>query len=103
MKRAFKVKQKTLFLVSQVLYFRHTKQTSKNVANTTFKAIIRPLFSFLKNKNINQKKHISYNAKNINQKKHISYNTQNINWKKDISYNTQTQILEFVFWAKLFK
>ena len=29
--------KKTLFLVSQVLSFRHTKQTSKNVADTTFK------------------------------------------------------------------
>ena len=35
MKRAFEVKQ-TFFLVSQVLSFRHTKQTSKNVADTTF-------------------------------------------------------------------
>ena len=37
MKRAFKVKEKTFFLVSQVLSFRHKKQTSKNVAETTFK------------------------------------------------------------------
>ena len=29
--------KKTFFLVSQVLCFRHTKQTSKNVANATFK------------------------------------------------------------------
>ena len=36
-KRAFEVKQKTFFLVSQVLSFTHTKQTSKNVADTTFK------------------------------------------------------------------
>ena len=36
-KRVFEVKQKTFFLVSQVLSFRHTKQTSKNVADTTFK------------------------------------------------------------------
>ena len=35
-KRAFEVKEKTLFLVSRVLSFRHTKQTSKNVADTTF-------------------------------------------------------------------
>ena len=33
----FEVKQKTFFLVSQVLSFRYTKQTSKNVAGTTFK------------------------------------------------------------------
>ena len=36
-KRVFEVKQKTFFLVSQVLSFRHTKQTSKNVVDTTFK------------------------------------------------------------------
>ena len=30
-KRAFKVKYKTVSLVSQVLFFRHTNQTSKNV------------------------------------------------------------------------
>ena len=38
MKRAFAVKEKTFFLVSQVLSFRHTKQTSKNVVDTIFKA-----------------------------------------------------------------
>ena len=32
-KRVFEVKQKTFFLVSQVFSFRHTKQTSKNVAS----------------------------------------------------------------------
>ena len=37
MKRAFEVKQKTFFLVSQVLSFRRKKQTTKNVADTTFK------------------------------------------------------------------
>ena len=36
MKRAFQAKQKTYFLVSQVLSFRHTKQINKNVAVTTF-------------------------------------------------------------------
>ena len=36
-KRAFEVKQKTLFLVSQVLSFRIKKQSSKNLADTTFK------------------------------------------------------------------
>ena len=35
MKRVFKVK-KNFSLVSQVLSFRHTSQTSKNVADTTF-------------------------------------------------------------------
>ena len=34
MKRALNVKQKTFLLVSKVHPFRHTKQTSKNVANT---------------------------------------------------------------------
>ena len=37
MEIAFKVKQKTFFLVLQVLSIRQTKQTSKNVADTTFK------------------------------------------------------------------
>ena len=37
MKTAFEAKQKTFFLVSNVLSFRHTKQTSKNAADTTFK------------------------------------------------------------------
>ena len=36
-KRAFEVKQKTLFLVSQVLSFKQIKQTSKNVSDATFK------------------------------------------------------------------
>ena len=31
------MKWKTFFLVSKVLAFRHTKQTNKNVADTTFK------------------------------------------------------------------
>ena len=35
-KTAFEVKQKTFFLVSQLL-FRILKQTSQNVADTTFK------------------------------------------------------------------
>ena len=33
----------TFFLVSQVLSFRHTKQTSKNVADTTFKSDVDKL------------------------------------------------------------
>ena len=37
MKRAFEVEQKIFFFVSQVASFRLTKQTSKNVADTTFK------------------------------------------------------------------
>ena len=36
-KRAFEVKQKTFFLVLQVISFRHTKQISKNVADPIFK------------------------------------------------------------------
>ena len=36
MSRAFEVKQKTFFLVSEVLSHRLTKQTSKKVADTTF-------------------------------------------------------------------
>ena len=36
-KRAFQMKQKTVFLVSQVLSFRLKKQTNKNVADTIFK------------------------------------------------------------------
>ena len=37
MQRAFEVKQKTFFIVSQVLSFRYAKQTRKNVVDTTFK------------------------------------------------------------------
>ena len=36
-KRVFKVKWKIFFLVSQILSFKHTKQISKNLADTTFK------------------------------------------------------------------
>ena len=36
-KKAFEVKWKTFFLVSKVLSFRHFFQTSKSVADTTFK------------------------------------------------------------------
>ena len=35
------MKQKTFFLVSQVLSFRRKKQTSKNVVDTTFKLFYR--------------------------------------------------------------
>ena len=38
MRRAFEVKQNKLS-VSQVLSFRHKKQTSKNVTDTTFKIL----------------------------------------------------------------
>ena len=37
MKRTFEVKQKTFFFISQVFSSRLKKQTSKNVAETTFK------------------------------------------------------------------
>ena len=36
MRRAFEVKRKTFFQVSQVLSFRLAKQTTKNVWDTTF-------------------------------------------------------------------
>ena len=39
-KRAFEVKQKTFFLVWQVLSFRLKKQTSTNVADTTFNIVL---------------------------------------------------------------
>ena len=32
--------KKTFFLVSQVLCFRHTKQTRKNIMDTTFKKVV---------------------------------------------------------------
>ena len=35
--KSFRSKMKMFFLVSQVLFFRNTKQTNKNVADTTFK------------------------------------------------------------------
>ena len=37
MKRAFKVKQITFFLISKVLFCTHIEQASKNVVGTTFK------------------------------------------------------------------
>ena len=37
MKRALEEKQKTFFLVSKAFSFKNTKETSKNVAETTFK------------------------------------------------------------------
>ena len=39
MKRAFEVKEKTFFPVSQVFSVRHKKQTSKNLVDTTFKVM----------------------------------------------------------------
>ena len=42
MKRAFEVKQKTFFFVSEVLSFKLIKQTGKNLADTTFKAGLSP-------------------------------------------------------------
>ena len=41
MKRAFEMKQKTFFLASQVLSFRHAKQTGKNVPDAN-KAFMKP-------------------------------------------------------------
>ena len=43
-KRAFEVEQKTFFQVPQVLSFRIKKQTSKNVADTTFKIARKTIF-----------------------------------------------------------
>ena len=37
--RGIEVKYKTFSLASYVLSFRHAKQTSKNVADTTFKGL----------------------------------------------------------------
>ena len=41
------MKLKTFFLVSRVLSFRHTKQISKNVADTTFKCSTNMILQFL--------------------------------------------------------
>ena len=38
--KMFEVKEKTFFLVSQALLFTLTKQTSNNVADTTFQCFI---------------------------------------------------------------
>ena len=43
MTRAFEVKQKTFFQVSQVLSFGFEKQTSKNVADTTFNILYKQI------------------------------------------------------------
>ena len=40
-KTTFKVKLKTFFLAPQMLSFRLTKQTSKNVADPTFKGTFK--------------------------------------------------------------
>ena len=37
-KRAFELKQKTFFLISKALSFSRTKETSKNLTDTTFKS-----------------------------------------------------------------
>ena len=47
MKRAFKVKKKNIFVVLQVLSFRLTKQTSKNVADTILKYFLCQLMKLL--------------------------------------------------------
>ena len=38
--KSFRSEVKSIFLVSQMLSFRHAKQTSKNVADTTFKDLM---------------------------------------------------------------
>ena len=45
---------KNIFLVPKALYFRHTKQTSKNIADATFKACVR--FFFTKSQPLNNYK-----------------------------------------------
>ena len=47
MKRAFEVKKKFFFLVLQVLSFKHTKQTSKIVAEITFKELMKKAIALL--------------------------------------------------------
>ena len=47
MERAFEVKWKTFFLVPQVLSFKPKKQTSENVADTTFKGCVLYFFGRL--------------------------------------------------------
>ena len=56
MERAFEVKQKTFFQVSQLLSLRLEKQTSKNVADTTFESnCIFLAWKFQKIKQISQR------------------------------------------------
>ena len=46
--KSFQSEIKNIFLVLKVLSFRHTKQTSKNVADTTFKLhVIIRIYDFL--------------------------------------------------------
>ena len=52
---SFGIEIKTFFLVLQVVFFRHKKQTSKNVADTTFKDIINPHICLLKMANFSVK------------------------------------------------
>ena len=47
MKRAFEVKEKIFFLVSQLLSFKLAKQTSKNVAATPFKYFCTSFAQFI--------------------------------------------------------
>ena len=47
-KQAFKVKQKIFFLLSQVLSFRLTKQTSTNIMDKTFKKTLQHNFQMKK-------------------------------------------------------
>ena len=42
--KEFSKLNKKNFLLLKALYFRHTKETSKNVAETAFKACVRYLF-----------------------------------------------------------
>ena len=46
-KKSFPSEIKTFFLTSQVLSFRHAKQTSKNEADTTFKDTLIETLRFI--------------------------------------------------------
>ena len=64
--RAFEVTWETFFLVSQVLFFKPMKQTSKNVVGTTFKACARYFSLFLKDKCISSLVRTKYIKKKFN-------------------------------------
>ena len=57
-KKLLKQNKKALFLVANVLSFRHTKQTSKNAVNTTFKigdnSINLSMFNLILSLNVEQ-------------------------------------------------
>ena len=63
-KTAFEVKQETFFFVWQVLSFRLQKQTSKNIADKTFKAV-PSWFSVLRKIQKKQKRDVIYFGSNL--------------------------------------